>query len=135
MVDLELSHFSTLSPVLNHIQVAQDHIHSLGPTLKPGAAIHQATPRPRRLNCPSGGESSQVNRPAVIQAKIPITADIGGSNRMRTAQHDSDSAGHRGQHLNEFSDRLRKVGHNAGKLIIVEVTVKGAEGVDFGSRC
>ena len=97
--------------MLDHVDVAQAHVHLLGPAAEEGPAVQQASPRPRRVNRPPSGERRQVDRAAVVEAEVPVAVRVADPERARAAERDGNRAGHGGQHRRQFSDRLRQVSH------------------------
>src|SRR6516165_1885556 len=81
VVHLELPLARAAGPVLDHVEVAQGHVHLRGPAPEEGTAVQQASPRPRRVNRPPSGERRQVDPAAVVEAEVPVAVRVADPER------------------------------------------------------
>ena len=108
--------------MLDHVDVAQAHVHLLGPAAEEGPAVQQASKCPRRVNRPPSGERRQVDRAAVVEAEVPVAVRVADPERARAAERDGNRAGHGSQHRRQFSDRLRQVSHGRVHCTLLAAT-------------
>jgi hypothetical protein len=97
--------------MLDHVEIAQEHINLFASAPEPGATVHQAPPRARREHGAARCEGGEIDRAAIVEAEIPVTSRIVGPERTRATQHDGDRAWHGGQHVHEFGYGLRQIIH------------------------
>jgi hypothetical protein len=77
--------------VLDNVDVAQAHVHLLGPAAEEGPAVQQASKCPRRVNRPPSGERRQVDRPPVVETEVPVAVRVADPECARAAERDGNA--------------------------------------------
>src|SRR6185369_14960727 len=80
-VPLELAVLCAPGPILDHVEIAQDHVYLFASASEPGATIHHASPGAGRVKVAPRCQRGQINRPAIVQAKVPIAGRVVGPDR------------------------------------------------------
>ena len=91
-ISLEFTVLGAASPMLDYVEITQDNIHLLAFALKPGPAVHQASPGTWRKDGAARREGSEIDGAAVVETEVPITSSIAAPKSMRTTQRHSDCA-------------------------------------------